>query len=63
MDCKKGVVNVYDSLFTSVDEETLGIIKNYFGDGSTAKSKVYYNMATVQKQKDQQIMEILLLPF
>jgi len=27
IDCKKGVVNIYDSLFTSLDEETL----SYFG--------------------------------
>ena len=50
MECKKGVVNVYDSLFTFLDDETLGIIKNYFGDQST-KRKVQSNMAKVQKQK------------
>ena len=50
MECKKGVVNVYDSLFTSVDEEMLGIIKKYFDDQS-AKSKIHCNMAKVQKQK------------
>jgi len=46
MECKKGVVNVYDSLFTFVDEETLGIIKNI-----RAICKIHCNIAKVQKQK------------
>ena len=50
MECKKGVVNVYDSLFTFLDDETVAIVKNYFGDKS-AKRKVKYNMAKVHKQK------------
>jgi len=30
IDCKKGVVNIYDSLFTSLDEETLATVHGYY---------------------------------
>jgi len=29
IDCKKGVVNIYDSLFTSLDEEALATVNSY----------------------------------
>ena len=50
MECKKGVVNVYDSLFTTLDEETLDTINNWFGEPN-AKRKIQYKMVQVQTQK------------
>ena len=41
IDCKKGVVNIYDSLFTSLNEETLATVNSYFGEKGS-KCKVQY---------------------
>ena len=48
-DCTKGVVNIYNSLFTSLDEETLATVNSYFGEKGS-KRKVQYRMQEVQKQ-------------
>ena len=50
MECKKGMVNVYDSLFTTLDKETLDTINNCFGE-TNAKRKVQYKMVQVQTQQ------------
>jgi len=51
MNCKKGVVNVYGSLFTTLDEETLNTINNYFGE-QNAKCRIQCNMVKVQTKKE-----------
>ena len=50
MECKKGVVNAYDSLFTFLDVETLNTINNYFGE-QNAKRRVQCKMVEIQTQK------------
>ena len=65
IDCKKGVVNIYDSLFTSLDEETLTTVNSYFGEKGS-KRKVQYRMQEVQKQiekKDFGVFAIAFLTF
>ena len=47
----KGVVNVYDSLFKVLDDETLDVINNYFGTESKKRQKVKCNMVDVQIQE------------
>ena len=42
-------MNIYDSLFTSLDEETLATVNSYFGEKGS-KRKVRYRMQEVQKQ-------------
>ena len=49
IDHKKGVVNIYNSLFTSLDEETFATVNSYFGEKGN-KRKVQYRMQEVQKQ-------------
>ena len=51
INCNKGVVNVYDSLFKELDDETVDIINNYFGIESKKRQKVKYNMVDVQTQE------------
>ena len=51
MNCNKGMVNVYDSLFKVLDEETVDTINNYFMIESKKKHKVKCNMMDVQIQK------------
>ena len=48
MNCNKEVVNVYDSLFKVLDDETMDVIKNYFGTESKkeAEGKVQYGRRT-----------------
>ena len=51
MNCNKGAVNVYDSLFKVLDDETMDVINNYFGTESKKRQKVKCNMVDVQTQE------------
>ena len=51
MECKKGLVNIYNSLFTSLDEETLMTINNYLGE-QNAKCRVQCNVVEAQRQQE-----------
>ena len=56
MDCNRGEVNVYDSLFKELDKETVDMITNYFGTENkqcrtgNSRCKVKCKMIDVQVQ-------------
>lgn len=69
MDCNKGEVNVYDSLFKDLDEETMDTITNYFGTESkkcrteNKKCKVKCKMIDVQVQKGSKDCGVFVIAF
>ena len=62
IDCKKGVVNIYDSLFTSLDEETLTTVNSYFGEKGS-KRKVQYRMQEVLKRIEKEDFIVFAIAF
>ena len=63
MNCNKEVVNVYDSLFKVLDDETMDVIKNYFGTESKKRQKVKCNMVDVQTQEGSKDRELFAIAF